>query len=167
LLDREFNSPASPPRKRQARIRGPFHWPCLPPDRSCYLDHAMDETFARVSKAGRVVCGLQHADGGFYCDEPLAALVKVHEPPRYAERRLVALPGWRPSRKAIWRRTTSAEDRRSHGRPSPEPAGEIDLPALVCCPKCGTVQWFDGSRLNVRVEVGTAAAPSRWAPPTR
>ena len=74
----------------------------------------MDETFARLSKAGKVVCGKQHADGGFYCDEPLAAVARVHESPSYPQRMLFALPGWRADRKSIWRRTTSVDDRRAH-----------------------------------------------------
>ena len=126
----------------------------------------MDEVFARVSKAGRVVCGRQLADGGYHCDEPIAAaIVRVHEPPRYPERRLVALPGWRMDRKSIWRRTTSVEDRRAHGRAPGTPAvtPHVELPALACCPKCGALQWLEAERLNVAAGRDIpAAAPSRW-----
>lgn len=126
----------------------------------------MDEVFARVSKAGRVVCGRQHADGGYYCDEPIAAaIVRVHEPPRHPERRLVALPGWRMDRKSIWRRTTSVEDRRVHGRAPVKPAVTplVELPALACCPKCGALQWLDATRLNVAPPSGASPAPAnRW-----
>lgn len=126
----------------------------------------MDEYFARVSKAGRVVCGRQHADGGFYCDEPVAAaIVKVHEPPRYPQRTLQALAGWRMDRKGIWRRTTSVEDRRAHGRAPAQPsaAAPIELPALACCPKCGTLQWLDAARLGIVSPArATPSAASRW-----
>lgn len=126
----------------------------------------MDEFFARVSKAGRVVCGRRDADGGFYCDEPIAAAItRVHEPPNYPERRLVALPGWRMDRKGIWRRTTSVEDRRAYGRATTKAAApEIaEVPALACCAKCGTLQWLDAERLGVRADAMNAAHPgSRW-----
>lgn len=133
----------------------------------------MDEFFARVSKAGQVVCGRQHADGGFYCDEPIAAgIARVHEPPAYPERRLVALPGWRMDRKGIWRRTTSALDRRARGfAPKQAEAVRPELPALACCPKCGALQWLEAERLGVAAKpAGAAPARSRWLirelPPT-
>lgn len=126
----------------------------------------MEDTFARLSKAGRVVCGKQHADGGFYCDEPLAGIVRVHEPPNYPERELVALPGWRPDRKGIWRQTTSEADRRRHGAgPTHRPKPLLpELPALACCPKCGVLQWLDAERLRVRPQSGGPSTPARrWA----
>jgi hypothetical protein len=126
----------------------------------------MEETFARVSRAGNVVCGRQHADGGFYCDEPLAAIVKVHSPPSYPERLLAALPGWRLDRKGILRRTTSVEDKRAHGRSASKAAhGQLlELPVIVFCPKCAVLQWLDAERLSVGPRPGTApAAASRWA----
>lgn len=126
----------------------------------------MEEYFARLSKAGRVVCGRQDADGGYYCDEPVAAIAKVHEPPRYPERRLVALAGWRMDRKSIWRQTTSISDLRAHGRARPKQpvTTALELPALVCCPKCGTLQWLDAGRLKATSASNVAAAaPSRWA----
>lgn len=132
----------------------------------------MDGTFARVSKAGRVVCGKQHPDGGFYCDEPIAAAItRVHEPPRYPERRLIALPGWRMDRKGIWRRTTSVEDRRAHGRDTKDATTSPELPALACCAKCGTLQWLEAERLGVRPQSPRATlAGRRWLtvelPPT-
>ncbi len=125
----------------------------------------MEETFARVSKAGKVVCGKPHEDGRFYCDEPLAALARVHEPPNYPERELVALPGWRLDWKGIWRETTSEIDRRKRrGGPSKQASpSSPELPALACCPKCGTVQWLDAERLRVRARPGgPPSSTSRW-----
>lgn len=126
----------------------------------------MEDLFARVSKAGKVVCGKPHVDGGYYCDEPLAAIARVHKPPNYPERELVVLPGWRPDRKGIWRRTTSEHDRRKH-RGTPSKHAELprpELPALACCPKCGTAQWLDAERLRVRARPGDPHVPvSRWA----
>ena|GEM_PF-2507668 len=125
----------------------------------------MDSWFARVSKAGRVVCGKQHADGGFYCDEPIAAFItRVREASRYPERRLVVLPGWRLDRKGIWRRTTSVEDRRAHGRATTEErAASPELPALACCAKCGTLQWLEAERLGVGSKRPAAGgAGGRW-----
>ncbi len=124
----------------------------------------MDETFARVSKAGRVICGKAHSDGGYYCDEPLAEIRKVHTPPKYPERVLTALPGWRADRKGIWRQTTSVSDRRAHGRaPGHKTVELVELPALVCCPKCATLQWLDAERLNVRARARGGETPAnRW-----
>ncbi len=137
------------------------------------LSAAMDEFFARVSKAGQVVCGRQHADGGFYCDERIAvSITRMHEPPAYPERRLAALPGWRMDRKGIWRRTTSAMDRRARGF-APKQAKPVspELPALACCPKCGAMQWLDAERLGATPKPARAtSARSKWLirelPPT-
>jgi hypothetical protein len=114
----------------------------------------MDEIYARLSKAGRIVCGRPDTTGRLSCDEPLAAIVTMHEPPRHPERLLVPLPGWREDKKGVWRRTTRIDDLRARGvapeRPVPLPRGQYpDLPALVCCPKCATVQWLDAARLKV------------------
>lgn len=114
----------------------------------------MDQIYARLSKTGRIVCGRPDAAGRFSCDEPLAAIVTIHEPPRHPERLLVPLPGWREDRKGVWRRTTRIDDLRARGvapeRPAPLPRGQYpELPALVCCPKCAAVQWLDADRLNV------------------
>ncbi len=128
----------------------------------------MTEVHARRSKAGRIVCGSPDVDGRFSCDETLAGMVTVHEPPRYPERRLVPLPGWRQDRKGVWRRTTRAEDMQARGvapsRPSPLPRGRYpDLPALVCCPKCAAVQWLEAERLKV-VARPNAAGPTMHRP---
>jgi hypothetical protein len=114
----------------------------------------MDDIYARLSKAGRIVCGNPDTAGRYSCDEPLAGIVTVHEPPRYPERRLVPLAGWRQDKKGVWRRTTHVEDLRARGiaptPPAPLPRGQYpDLPALACCPKCASVQWLEADRLKV------------------
>lgn len=130
----------------------------------------MNETYARLSKAGRIVCGRPDTDGRLSCDEPLAGIVTVHEPPRHPERRVVPLPGWRQDRKGVWRRTTRVEDLRARGvalarpRPRPLPHGHyLDLPALVCCPKCASVQWLAAERLKVAARPN-AAGPTMHRP---
>lgn len=128
----------------------------------------MNEIYARLSKVGRIVCGRPDVDGRLSCDEPLAGIVTVHEPPRYPERRLVPLPGWRQDRKGVWRRTTKVEDLRARGvapaRTAPLPLGRYpDLPALVCCPKCASVQWLEAERLKV-VAHPNAAGPTMHRP---
>lgn len=127
----------------------------------------MDDIYARLSKAGRIVCGKPDIDGRVSCDEELAGIVTVHEPPRYLERRFVPLPGWRLDRKGVWRQTTRVEDLRASGRAParlmPLPRGSYpELPALVCCPKCATVQWLDPDRLKLSHDpnaAGLAGAP--------
>jgi hypothetical protein len=114
----------------------------------------MSTIYARLSKAGRIVCGRPDVDGRLSCDEPLALVVTVHEPPLHPERLLVPLPGWRQDRKGVWRRTTRVEDLRARGvalaRAAPRARGRYpELPALVCCPKCATMQWLEAERLNV------------------
>ena len=128
----------------------------------------MDEIYARLSKAGQIVCGKPDVSGRLSCDEPLAGIVTVHEPPRYPERRLVPLPGWRQDRKGIWRRTTRVADLRARGvapaRTAPLPRGHYpDLPALVCCPKCTSVQWLAAARLKVAARPN-AAGPTMQQP---
>ena len=115
---------------------------------------AVNEVYARLSKSGSVLCGRPDADGRLSCDEALAAIVTVHEPPRYPERLLVPLPGWRQDRKGVLRRTTHAADLRARGlapaSSAPVPRGQYpELPALVCCPKCGAIQWLDAELLKV------------------
>lgn len=121
----------------------------------------MDEMYARLSKAGRIVCGRPDAGGHSSCDEPLADIVTVHEPPRHPQRLLVPLPGWRQDRKGVWRRTTRVDDLRARGlappRPTPLPRGRYpDLPALACCPKCAATQWLDPERLKVSAHPNAA-----------
>lgn len=125
---------------------------------------AVMEIWARLSKSGSVLCGKPDGDGRLSCDEPLAAVVTVHEPPRYPERLLVPLPGWRQDKKGVWRRTTRVEDLRARGaapgRAAPLARGQYpELPALVCCSKCGTVQWLDAERLKVSA-YPNAASPA-------
>lgn len=114
----------------------------------------MHDSYARLSKAGRIVCGKPDNNGRLSCDEELAGIVTVHEPPRYPERRLVSLPGWRQDKKGVLRRTTQVTDLRARGiapaAPAPPPRGHYpELPVLVRCPKCATVQWLDAERLKV------------------
>jgi hypothetical protein len=128
----------------------------------------MNDIYARLSKAGRIVCGNPDSTGRYSCDEPLGGIVTVHEPPQYPERRLVPLPGWRQDRKGVWRRTTHVEDLKARGvapaRPSPLPRGHYpELPALVCCPKCASVQWLEAERLKVAAHPN-AAGPTMERP---
>ena len=114
----------------------------------------MDEMYARLSKAGRIVCGRPDGESRYLCDEPLADVVVVHRPPRPPVRLLVPLDGWVLDKRGVWGRTTRVEDRRAHGlapRPPPPPARRTypDLPALVRCPKCRAVQWLEPARLKV------------------
>ena len=114
----------------------------------------MDEIYARLSKAGRILCGRPDADGRFTCDEPLADRVEVTLHTGFAERRLVPLEGWALDKKGVWTRTTRVEDLRKRGIAPPRaraPAGGRypDMPALARCPKCGAVQWLDPDRLGV------------------
>lgn len=110
----------------------------------------MDEIYARVSKEQRILCGRQDATGHFTCDEPLAAYVKPDPPAGSCVRYLVALPGWALDRhKSIWHQTTSVEDRRRHGIPPSHAPLYPQLPTLVRCPRCRTVQWLDPTRLKV------------------
>ena len=113
----------------------------------------VEEVFARLSKAGRVVCGHPGLEGRYTCDEPLADRITAHETGRLPERRLVPLPGWTQDRKGIWVQTTRMEDLKRRGRaPGRAPREDReypDLPALVRCPKCRTVQWLDAERLKV------------------
>ena len=122
----------------------------------------MNELYARLSKAGRVVCGRPDIDGRLSCDEPLAAIVTV-DGPRGREARLVPLAGWRQDRKSVWRRTTRAEDLKARGlatRTALPPRGHYpDLPALACCPKCKAVQWLDAERLKVSGRPNARGAP--------
>ncbi len=125
-----------------------------------------NEIAARLSKAGKIVCGKPDMDGRLSCDEPLAAIVTVHEPPRHPERRLVPLPGWRQDKRGVWRNTTRTRDLRAHGlaqpKPGPLPPGAYpDLPALACCPKCTAVQWLDADRLRVSPRPNDAGPPVR------
>ena len=126
----------------------------------------MDEIYARLSKAGRILCGRPDPDGRFTCDEPVADWVEVTIHTGFAERRLVPLDGWVLDKKGIWTRTTRVEDLRRHGivpARARVPAGGRypDLPALVRCPKCSAVQWLEPARLRV------SPRPNRPAPESR
>ncbi len=135
----------------------------------------MKELHARLSGAGRVVCGRPDMDGRFTCDEPLADIVTVRHPPGLPERRLAPLPGWTQDRKGVWQKTTQVEDRRARGlapqRTPPDRRAYPALPTLVRCPKCRTVQWLDARRLRVPPHPGTSRVrPSpgpRFAPVRR
>jgi hypothetical protein len=113
----------------------------------------MEETYARLSKGGRVLCGTLNAEGHYTCDEPLADFA-VPDAMRPHARHLIALDGWALDRKkAVWHRTTSIEDRKKAGIVLPRAAREERrypaLPALARCPKCRSVQWLDPMRLGV------------------
>jgi hypothetical protein len=127
----------------------------------------MDEVFARLSKAGGVLCGRLGDDGRTTCDEPLAEVLRVRDGHAMPERRLAALAGWTQDKKGIWQKTTRAEDLRRHGIAQPRHTALrrtlIEFPALARCPKCRTVQWLDADRL--RVSTGVERRPartSRW-----
>jgi hypothetical protein len=119
----------------------------------------MDDIYARVSKAGRVLCGRPDQDGRFTCDEALAEILTIRERGTPPERRLVSLDGWVQDKKGIWSITTRVEDLRRHGiaapRQPPHQRPAIDSPALVRCPKCRLVQWLDAEHL------GLPAGPDR------
>lgn len=129
----------------------------------------MEQIFARLSKSGRVLCGWQSLNGSHTCDEPLAELVTVGDAPGRPDRRPAHLDGWVQDRKGVWQRTTRLEDKRRHGAAVKQrPAHErifADLPALLRCPKCRSVQWLEPERL--RPEAGTSRHPgltpgNRW-----
>lgn len=114
----------------------------------------MNEIYARLSKAGRIVCGRADADGRYTCDEPLADYITHQHRTGLPVRHLLPLAGWVLDKKGIWTRTTQVEDRRAHGiAPSRRSLTGThrypDLPALVRCPKCRAVQWLEPARLKV------------------
>jgi hypothetical protein len=125
----------------------------------------MEDVYARLSKAGAVLCGRPGIDGRFTCDQPVAEVVR--EERGGSQRRLVALEGWTQDRTGVWQRTTRVEDLRRRGiapgRRSPEQRVRIEFPALVRCPKCRTVQWLDAERLRVAAGPDAGAVRfSRW-----
>ena len=112
------------------------------------------DIYARLSKAGRILCGRRDADGRRCCDGLVATTVPEPGPVGAPARRLAPPEGWRlDERKGVWHQTTQLEDRRAHGRlprpPRPETRSYPFLPALVRCPKCGIVQWLDPAHLQV------------------
>ena len=114
----------------------------------------MEDVYARLSKAGQVLCGRPDDDGRYHCDGALAEVVEVDLLTGFAERRLVALPGWTLDKKGVWHETTQMSDLRRHGRALPRRGAPAryrypDLPALVRCPKCSTVQWLEPVQLKV------------------
>jgi hypothetical protein len=114
----------------------------------------VQEMFARLSKAGRIVCGRPNEDGHFSCDQPLADVAEHQLLTGFTERRLVPLDGWVLDKKGVWHKTTRLEDKRRHGRATAHARGAMkvsypDLPALARCPKCSAVQWLDPERLRV------------------
>ena len=134
----------------------------------------MDESYARISKAGRILCGRSGEDGRFTCDEPVADTVTLRRGNGVAERRLVPLPGWVLDKKGVWQKSAQVEDRRAHGLASPRlpPSKRTypDLPALVRCPKCRAVQWLEAARLNVAPRPNASERPSSftaWGGPRR
>ena len=127
----------------------------------------MEETYARLSKSGGVLCGRPDPDGRFTCDEPLAEVVKLERGHGVPERRLAALDGWAQDQKGVWRQTTRPADLRRRGiapaRVSPERRTLVEFPALARCPKCRTVQWLDAEQLRVATgESGRRRPASRW-----
>lgn len=129
----------------------------------------MQEVHARLSGAGRVVCGRPDEDGRFTCDQPLADLVTGRRRSGLPARRLAPLPGWTQDSKGVWQKTTQVEDRRARGlappRTPPERRAYPALPALVRCPKCRTVQWLDARRLRVPPHAGTGGSRPSPGPP--
>jgi hypothetical protein len=112
-----------------------------------------ETTFARLSKAGCVLCGRRDEGGRFTCDGMVAATIREPRPIGSPVSRLVPPEGWRlDGRKGIWHQTTQLHDRQAHGRVRrPKAAGSREypfLPALVQCPKCRTVQWLDPAHLR-------------------
>lgn len=123
-----------------------------------------EEVYARLSKAGQVLCGRPDVDGRFHCDGVLARVVAVELRTGFAERRLIPLDGWVQDKRGIWHETTRVTDLRRHGRALPtrlplERMRYPDLPVLARCPKCATVQWLAPERLRV------SARPNRWCIP--
>jgi hypothetical protein len=111
------------------------------------------DTYARQSKTGRILCGRRDADGCYHCDGLVAATVPVPVPVGAPLRRLAPPEGWRlDTRKGVWHQTTQLEDRHAHGRIRrplpPELRAYPFLPTLVRCPKCRIVQWLDPARLQ-------------------
>ena len=113
----------------------------------------MEEICARLSRAGRIVCGRPGPDGRYTCDEPLADHVTRRDAADLPERCLVPLPGWALDKKGVWHKTTRVDDLRARGiapcRIAPHPGSYPDLPALARCPKCRAVQWLEPARLKV------------------
>lgn len=117
-----------------------------------------EQVYARLSKAGHILCGRRDADDRYRCDGLVATTVPVPGPVGAPVRRLAPPEGWRlDERKGVWHQTTRLEDCRAHGRPRrPLPSESLGypfLPALVRCPKCRIVQWLDPTHLRV----GTSA----------
>ncbi len=115
----------------------------------------MHDFYARISKAGRIVCGRWLEDEERYtCDEPVAEYLMVQRSTGPPARYLLPLEGWRLDKKGVWQKTSSVEDRRAHGIAirRKQALGYHDyptLPALVRCPKCHAVQWLDPVRLRI------------------
>jgi hypothetical protein len=111
------------------------------------------ETYARRSKAGHILCGQQDDQGRRVCDGVVAGTVPEPRPIGSPLHRLVPPEGWRlDERKGIWHQTTELQDRRAHGRPRRPPPPALRcypfLPTLVRCPKCRAVQWLDPAHLD-------------------
>lgn len=126
----------------------------------------MDDVYARLSKAGDVLCGRPGIDGRFTCDQPVAEVVR-EDRSGASRRRLAALEGWAQDKMGVWQRTTRVEDLRRRGiapaRRRAEQRVYVEFPALARCPKCRTVQWLDAERLRVAAGPDAEAVrSSRW-----